>query len=159
MAFAHTPEIKPYSVPEALGETEESLRKRNKELWAKEGENGEVDEYGLQPSDWAKLVSDALSHNVGRIPVKDGVHITTKLLEFGMLGIKNHAKCCYVCDPPEKLHDSWFHHCSQWRFRIDLHLEWPFGVTVKDDAKWYERPILYVYNDGYDCDGEQGVSW
>ena len=36
MAFAHTPEVIPYTVPESLGETEESLRKRDKELWAKQ---------------------------------------------------------------------------------------------------------------------------
>ena len=30
MAFAHTPEVKPYSVPESLGETEESLRKHDR---------------------------------------------------------------------------------------------------------------------------------
>lgn len=156
MAFAHNPEIKPYSIPEALGETEESLRKRNKELWAKEGKNREIDEYGLQPSDWTKLVGDALSRKNGRIPVKDDGRITTKLLEFGMSGIKDHAKCCYVCDPPEKMHDSWYHYCSQWCFTIDLRLEWPFGVAAKDDAKWYERPILYVYNDGYDRDGGHG---
>ena len=63
MAFAHTPEVTPYTAPESLGETEESLRKRDRELWAKEGEDRDIDdEFGLQPADWAKLVGDALSH-------------------------------------------------------------------------------------------------
>ena len=54
------------------------------------------------------------------------------------------------------MYDSWYHYCSEWCFRIDLRLEWPFGVTAKDNAKWYERPVLYVCNDGYDCDGGHG---
>ena len=71
MAFAHTPEVAPYTAPESLGETEESLRKRDKELLANEGDNREIDdEFGLQPADWAKLVGDALSHKTGRISAK-----------------------------------------------------------------------------------------
>ena len=157
MAFAQTPEVKPYSVPESLGETEESLRKHDKELWAKEGDNREIDdEFGLQPADWAKLVGDALSHKTGRIPAKDDGRVTTKALELGMAGIKEHAQSCYKCAPPEKMNDSWWHYCSQWTFAVDLHLDWPFGVTAKENAKWYERPVLCVRNEGYDRDGGNG---
>ena len=157
MAFAHTPEVKPYCVPEALGETEESLRKHDKELWAKDGDNREIDdEFGLQPADWAKLVGDALSHKTGRIPAKDDGRVTTKTIELGMAGIKEHAQSCYKCAPPEKMNDSWWHCCSQWTFAVDLHLEWPFGFAAKENAEWYERPVLCVWNDGYDRDGGNG---
>ena len=157
MAFAHTPEVKPYTVPESLGETEETLRKRDKELWVKEGEDREIDdEFGLQPADWAKLVDDALSHKAGRIPAKDDGRVTTKALELGMSGIKEHAQSCYNCKPPEKMNDHWWHYCSQWSFIVDLHLDWPFGVTAKQNAEWYERPVICVWNEGYDRDGGNG---
>ena len=157
MAFAHTPEISPYSVPESLGETEESLRKRDKELWAKEGDNREIDdEFGLQPADWAKLVGDALSHKTGRIPANDDGRVTIKALELGISGIKGHAQDCYQCKPPEKMNDHWWHYCSQWSFIVDLHLDWPFGVTPKENAEWYERPVITVWNEGYDRDGGNG---
>ena len=157
IAFAHTPEVKPYSAPESLGETEESLRKHDKELWAKEGDKREIDdEFGLQPADWAKLVGDALSHKTGRVPAKDDGRVTTKALELGMSGIKEHALDCYQCKPPEKMNDHWWHCCSQWSFIVDLHLDWPFGVTAKESAEWYERPVLCVWNEGYDIDGGNG---
>lgn len=157
IALAHAPEVSPYTVPESLGETEESLRKHDKELWAKEGDNREIDdEFGLQPADWAKLVGDALSHKTGRIPAKDDGRVTTKALELGMAGLKEHAQTCYKCKPPEKMNDHWWHCCSQWSFIVDLHLDWPFGVTAKENAKWYERPVLCVWNEGYDGDGGQG---
>ena len=157
MAFAHTPEVAPYTAPESLGETEESLRKRDKELWAKqEGEVRDLEEFGLQPSDWTKLVGDALSHKTGRLPSKDDGRVNTKALELGMAGIKERAQSCYKCAPPEMLNGSWWHCCSQWTFIIDLHLEWPFGFSAKEDAKWYERPVLCVWNEGYDRDGGQG---
>ena len=157
MAFAHTPGTSPYTAPESLGETEESLRKRDKELWAKqEGEVRDLEEFGLQPSDWAKLVGDALSHKTGRLLSKDDGRVTTKSLEIGMAGIKEHAQSCYKCAPPEKMNDSWWHYCSQWTFAVDLHLEWPFGFEAKENAEWYERPVLCVWNDGYDRDGGNG---
>ena len=157
MAFAHTPEISPYSVPESLGETEESLRKRDKELWKEyKGEDRDLDEYGLQPADWALLVGDVLSHETGRLPAKDDGRVTTKTIELGMAGIKEHAQSCYKCAPPEKMNDSWWHCCSQWTFAVDLHLEWPFGLAPKEGAEWYERPVLCVWNDGYDRDGGNG---
>ena len=157
MAFAHTPEVKPYTVPESLGETEESLRKRDKELWAKEGDNREIDdEFGLQPADWAKLVGDALSHKTGRIPAKDDGRVTTKALDLGLSGIKEHAQASYQCKPPENVNGHWWHYCSQWSFIVDLHLDWPFGVTPKENAEWYERPVLCVRNEGYDRDGGNG---
>ena len=157
MAFAHTPEISPYSVPESLGETEESLRKRDKELWKEyKGEDRDLDEYGLQPADWALLAGDALSHETGRLPAKDDGRVTTKTIELGMAGIKEHAQSCYKCAPPEKMNDSWWHCCSQWTFAVDLHLEWPFGLAPKEGAEWYERPVLCVWNGGYDRDGGNG---
>ena len=157
MAFAHTPEISPYSVPESLGETEESLRKHDKELWAKDGDNREIDdEFGLQPADWTKLVGDALSHKTGRIPAKDDGRVTTKALELGMSGIKKHAQSSYQCKPPENVNGHWWHYCSQWSFIVDLHLDWPFGVTPKENAEWYERPVICVWNEGYDRDGGNG---
>lgn len=151
MAFAHTPEVKPYSVPESLGETEESLRKHDKELWAKDGDNREInDEFGLQPADWAKLVGDALSHKTGRNPAKDDGRVTIKALELGMAGIKEHAQACYQCKPPENVNGHRWHYCSQWSFIVDLHLDFPFGVTAKENAEWYEHPVLCVWNEGYD---------
>lgn len=157
MAFAHTPEVKPYSVPESLGETEESLRKHDKELWAKDGDNREIDdEFGLQPADWAKLVGDALSHKTGRIPAKDDGRVTTKALELGMSGIKKRAQSCYQCKPPENVNGHWWHYCSQWSFIVDLHIDWPFGVTPKENAEWYEWPVITVWNEGYDRDGGNG---
>ena len=157
MAFAHTPEVTPYTAPESLGETEESLRKRDKELWAKEGEVRDIDdEFGLQPADWAKLVGDALSHKTGRLPAKNDARVTTKALDLGMAGIKARAQSCYKCAPPKKMNDSWWHYCSQRTFAVDQHLDWPFGFTTKENAEWYERPVLCVWNEGYDRDGENG---
>lgn len=156
MAFAYVPETSPYTAPESLGETEETLRNRNKELWAREGENRKIDEFGLQPADWAKLVGDTLSHKAGRLPAKDDGRVTTKTIELGMAGIKEHAQSCYKCAPPEKMNDSWWHCCSQWTFAVDLHLEWPFGFAAKENAEWYERPVLCVWNEGYDRDGGNG---
>lgn len=108
MAFAHTPEVVPYTVPESLGETEESLRRRNKELWAiQEGEIRDIEEFGLQPSDWAKLVNDALSHKNGRLPAKDDERINTEALELGMAGIKEYAQSCYKCAQPKMMNGGW----------------------------------------------------
>ena len=156
MAFAYVPETSPYTVPESLGETEETLRNRNKELWAKEGENRDIDEFGLQPADWAKLVGDTLSHKAGRLPAKDDERITTQALELGVSGIKERAQSCYKCAPPEKMNDSWWHCCCQWTFAVDLHLDSPFGFTTKENAEWYESPVLCVWNEGYDRDGGNG---
>ncbi len=157
MAFAHVPETTPYTAPESLGETEETLRKRDKELWAKEGEKRDIDdEFGLQPADRAKLVGDALSHKTGRLPAKDDGRVTTKALDLGMAGIRAHAQSCYKCAPPKKMNDSWWHYCSQRTFAVDQHLDWPFGFTTKENAEWYERPVLCVWNEGYDRDGENG---
>lgn len=156
MAFAFTPEVTPYSVPESLGETEETLRKRNKELWAEEGVDREIDEYGLQPADWGRLVGDALSHKAGRIPAKDDGRVTTKALKLGISGIEKYAMSCYKCQPPEKGSDHWWHRCSQWTFIVGLHLDWPFGVAENESAEWFERPVLCVWNDGYDIDGGHG---
>ena len=120
------------------------------------GEDRDLDEYGLQPADWALLAGDALSHETGRLPAKDDGRVTTKMIELGMAGIKERAQSCYKCAPPEKMNDSWWHCCSQWTFAVDLHLDWPFGFTAKENAEWYERPVLCVWNDGYDRDGGNG---
>ena len=149
-----TPTI--YIVPEALGETEASLIKRDKELWASEGEDRELDEFGLQPADWARLVGDALSHQTGRLPAKDAGRVTTKSLELAISGIKRCAQDSYKCEPPRMLNDGWWHCCSQWTFIADQHLDWPFGVTAKKGVEWYERPVLCVWNEGYDNDGGHG---
>ena len=157
IAFAHTPEVTPYSVPESLGETEETLRRRDKELWAMEGKDREIDdEFGLQPADWARLVYDALSYETGQIPAKDDGRVTSKSLELGMAGIKEYAQTCYKCKPPEEANDHWWHYCSQWSFMVDLHLDWPFGLASKENSKWYERPVLCVWNEGCDVDGGNG---
>ena len=156
MAFAHVPETIPYTSPESLGETEETLRKRDKEIWAREGEQREIGEFGLQPADWAKLVGDALSHKTGRLPAKDDGRVTTKALELGMAGIKEYAQSCYKCAPPEKMNGSWWHCCSRWTFAVDLHLDWPFGFVAKENAEWNERPVLCVWNEGHDRDGGNG---
>lgn len=48
------------------------------------------------------------------------------------------------------------HACSQWIFEADVRLEWPFGMTANEGAEWYERPVLYVRNEGFDRDGGHG---
>ena len=157
IAFAHTPEVTPYSVPESLGETEESLRRRDKELWAMEGKYREIDdEFGLQPADWVRLVCDALSYETGQMPAKDDGRVTTKALELGMAGIKEYAQICYECEFLDDTNDHWRHYCSQWSFMVDMHLDWPFGISEKENSKWYERPVLCVWNEGCDVDGGNG---
>lgn len=102
------------------------------------------------------MVNDALSHKNGRLPAKDDERINTEALELGMAGIKEYAQSCYKCAQPKMMNGGWWHCCSQWTFIIDLHLEWPFGLTVSENAKWFERPVLCVWNAGYDRDGGQG---
>lgn len=145
-----------YIVPEALGETEETLRERNKKLWAQEGEDRKIDEYGLQPADWARLTGDALSHETGRIPAKEDERTTTQSLELGLAGIKACAQTSYKCKLPEKEDEYELHCCSQWTFVADLQLDWPFGMVAKENAAWYARPVLCVWNDGYSNDGGNG---
>lgn len=146
-----------YIAPEALGETEETLKKRSKELWAEEGEVREFDEFGLQPADWWRLIGDALSRQTRRLPAKDDGRVTTKALELAISGIKACAQDSYKCDPPRMLNGHWWHCCSQWTFCADLHLDWPFGIAAKENAEWYERPVLCVWNEGYDNDDGHGV--
>ncbi|MBO6066540.1 MAG: hypothetical protein J6P80_00080, partial [Kiritimatiellae bacterium] len=54
------------------------------------------------------------------------------------------------------LNDGWWHYCSQWSFGVDQHIDLPFGPEAKEDAKWYERPVLCVWVEGYDDDGGNG---
>ena len=154
--FVGVPFVCPYTSPESFGETEDTLRKRNKELWAKDGMDREIDEYGLQPSDWAYLLDDALSYETGQLPAKDDGRVTTESLELGLAEIKARAHSDYKCKPPEKLNVGWFHCCSQWTFEIDQHIDTPFGTTSRENPNWYERPVLCVWVDGYDNDGGQG---
>lgn len=157
MNFVSVPMTCPYTSPESLGETKETLEKLNKELWAKEGEDRDLEGFGLQPADWATLYSGGvLSYEMGRLPAKDDGRVTTKTLELALSEIKERAQACYKCAPPEKMNDSWWHCCSQWSFIIDQHIDMPFGLTAKENAKWYERPVLCVWVDGYDNDGGNG---
>lgn len=156
MNFVAVPMTCPYVSPEALGETQETLEKRNKELWAEEGEDRDLEGFGLQPADWATLCCGALSYETGRLPAKDDGRVTTKSLELGLADIKAHAQACYKCELPEKMDDSWWHCCSQWSYDVDQHIDMPFGLTTKDNSKWYERPVLSVWVDGYDNDGGNG---
>ena len=156
MNFVFVPIPCPYVSPQALGETQETLEKLNKELWAEEGEDRDLEGFGLQPADWATLCSGVLSYETGRLSAKDDVRVTTRTLELGLAEIKEHAKACWKCDPPEKTNDSWWHCCSQWSYDVDQHIEMPFGLTAKENPKWYERPVLCVWVDGYDNDGGNG---
>lgn len=156
MNFVLVPIPCPYTSLKSLGETEESLLKYNKELWAKEGEERDLEGFGLQPADWATLCSDAFSLETGRLPAKDDGRVTTKSLEIGLSEIKSLAKACYKCALPEKLNDSWCHQCSQWTFDVDQHIDMPFGLTAKENSKWYERPVICVWVNGYDNDGGNG---
>lgn len=156
MNFVFVPIPCPYTSPESLGETEESLRMHNKELWAKEGEDRDIEEFGLQPADWATLCSDAFSLDTGRLPAKDDGRVTTKSLEIGLSEIKELAKARYKCDLPENVNDSWCHQCSQWTFDVDQHVDTPFGLTAKENPKWYERPVICVWVNGYDDDCGNG---
>ncbi len=146
----------PYVSPEALGETEESLLKLNKELWAKRGEDRDLEGFGLQPADWATLCCGVLSYETGRLPTKDDGRITSKSLELGLADIKAHAQTCYKCALPEKINDRWWHQCSQWTFGVNQHIDMPFGLTAKENPKWYERPVLCIWVNGYDNDGGNG---
>lgn len=156
MNFVLVPMPCPHTGPESLGETEDSLRERNKELWAKEGMDRDIEEFGLQPADWATLCCDALSYETGRLPASNNGRISTKALEAGLAEIKANAQACYKCETPEKLNDGWWHYCSQWSFGVDQHIDLPFGPEAKEDAKWYERPVLCVWVEGYDDDGGNG---
>ena len=156
MNFVLVPIPCPYTSPESLGETEESLLKYNKELWAKEGEDRDLEGFGLQPADWATLCSDVFSLETGRLPAKDDGRVTTKSLEIGLSEIKEHAKTRYKCDLPEKINDSWWHQCSQWTFDVDQHIDMPFGLTAKENSKWYECPVICVWVNGYDNDCGNG---
>lgn len=156
MDFVLVPIPCPYVSPEALGETEESLLKLNKELWAKGGEDRDLEGSGLQPADWATLCCGVLSYETGRLPTKDDGRITSKSLELGLADIKAHAQSCYKCAPPEKMNDSWWHQCSQWTFGVNQHIDMPFGPTAKENPKWYERPVLCIWVNGYDNDGGNG---
>lgn len=156
MNFVLVPMPCPYVSPEALGETQETLEKRNKELWAEEGEDRDLEGFGLQPADWATLCCGALSYETGRLPAKDDGRVTTKSLELGLADIKAHAQACYKCELPEKMDDSWWHCCSQWSYDVDQHIDMPFGLTTKENSKWYEHPVLSVWVDGYDNDGGNG---
>lgn len=140
-----------YIVPEALGETEGSLKNRIKFLRLKEGHRWEDDKYGLSPADWCILASDALSIRTGRLPLKDNGRVTGKSLELAIAGIKRCAQDKYECGQPEA-----GHYCSQWTFEANQHLDWPFGMTAKEGAEWYERPVLCVWNEGYSNDGGNG---
>ena len=156
MNFVLVPMPCPYTSPESLGETAETLERRNKELWAKEGEDRDLEGFGLQPADWATLCCGALSSETGRLPPKDDGRVTTKALELGLAEIMAHAQACFTCELPEKIDDSWWHCCSQWTFDVNQHLDRPFGSTAKENPQWYERPVLCVWVDGYDNDGGNG---
>ena len=156
MNFVLVPMPCPYVSPEALGETQQTLEKLNKELWAKEGEDRDLEGFGLQPADWAKLCCGVLSCETGRLPAKDDGRVTTKSLESGLAEIKKQAKACWKCEPPEKMNDSWWHCCSQWSYDVDQHIDMPFDLAAKENPKWYERPVLCVWVDGYDNDGGNG---
>lgn len=156
MNFVLVPMPCPYVSPEALGETQETLEKLNKELWAKEGEDRDLEGFGLQPADWATLCCGVLSYETGRLPAKDDGRVTTKSLESGLAEIKAYAQSCYKCELPETKNDSGWHCCSQWSYDVDQHIEMPFGLAAKENPKWYERPVLCVWVDGYDNDGGNG---
>ena len=156
MNFVAVPMTCPYVSPEALGETQETLEKLNKELWAKEGEDRDLEGFGLQPADWATLCCGVLSYEAGRLPAIDDGRVTTKSLELGLADIKAYARACYKCELPETKNDSGWHCCSQWSYDVDQHIDMPFGLTAKENPKWYERPVLCVWVDGYDNDGGNG---
>lgn len=156
MNFVLVPIPCPYTSPESLGETEKSLRMHNKALWAKEGEDRDIEEFGLQPADWATLCCDAFSLETGRLPAKDDGRVTTKSLEIGLSEIKSLAKARYKCDSPENVNDGWCHQCSQWTFDVDQHVDTPFGLTAKENPKWFERPVVCVWVNGYDDDCGNG---
>ena len=156
MNFVVVPTTCPYVSPESLGETKETLEKLNKELWAEEGEDRDLEGFGLQPADWATLCCGVLSYKTGRLPAKDDGRVTTKSLESGLAEIKAYAQSCYKCELPETKNDSGWHCCSQWSYDVDQHIEMPFGLAAKENPKWYERPVLCVWVDGYDNDGGNG---
>lgn len=137
-----------YIVPEALGETEEALKARNKELCALEGYVWEEDKFGLSPSDWGRLTVDALSPT-GVIANRG--QVTGDALDLAIEGIKRKAHDDYKCDLSQKGHC-----CSRWTFIVDLRLDWPFGLGTKAGAEWYGQPVICVENEGYSNDGGNG---
>ena len=156
MNFVLVPMPCPYVSPEALGETQETLEKLNKELWAKEGEDRDLEGFGLQPADWATLCCGVLSYETGRLPAKDDGRVTTKSLESGLAEIKAYAQACYKCESLDKENDGFSHYCSQWSYDVDQHVDMPFGLAAKENPKWYERPVLCIWVEGYDNDGGNG---
>ena len=139
-----------YIVPEALGETEAALKSRIKVVCAEEGYTWEDGEFGLSPADWCRLAGDTLSKEYGSRHAKD-VSLVTNALQLALSGIKRLAKDSYECGTLKENHI-----CSQWSFVANQHLDWPFGMTVRDGAAWYERPVLCVWNEGYSNDGGNG---
>ncbi len=58
--------------------------------------------------------------------------------KMALAEIKEYAKSCWKCEPPEKMNDSWWHCCSKWTFEVDQHIDMPFGSTAKENSKWCE---------------------
>ncbi len=139
---------------ETFGETEEELKTRIRRLRAKKGESWEDSEYGLSVTDYSYLASDALSLETGRKMPKDDGRITTQTLEKALSGLKRCAQDGYIC----KLSGD-THCCQNWTFISDLRLDWPFGITAKDNAEWYEKPVLCFSSDGYINGGGTGTSY
>lgn len=44
---------------------------------------------------------------------------------------------------------------TAWDFSGDVSLEWPFGKSSRDGAKWYARPVIVAMNDGNSNFGRQ----
>ena len=135
-----------FDVPfEALGETRESILARRNKIDA-----SETNDTYLSHSDYARLDKDILSHKAGKKPGVEGDDVPTSCLELAFDTLKKYAQECSECQLTNG------HICSQFTFGANINLSWPFGLKAKEDAAWYEKPVLCVHYWGWANDGGSG---
>ena len=109
------------------------------------------DRSGLSPKALAKVRKAVLSMVFGRDLGDDGEWTPPDSIFKAKEMMRARAMKLYYCTPLER-----FHVCSGWMFTADQHLGWPFGVEASKSGKWYEKPVLSVWNDGYSNDRGNG---
>ena len=82
---------------------------------------------------------------------KNGENISCKCFELVKEALKKYALKCYECNATGA-----YHYCSQWDFCTEVSFSWPFGLTKKPEAKWYEQPVMVYKQYGWVNDGGEG---
>lgn len=82
---------------------------------------------------------------------ENGEIVSCKCFELVKEALKKQALKCYECNATGD-----YHYCSQWDFHTDVSFSWPFGLTKKPDAKWYEQPVMVYKQSGWINDGGNG---